>query len=389
MSLPLEGIRVLDLGISTAGPYASRFLADLGAEVLKIEPIEGENARSLGLRYGDAGYLFHVNNYNKSSVVLRVQSPEGRQLFLELVQRSDVVIENFASGTMDRWGIGYDACREVNPSIIYCAAKGFGESGVLRDKRAFDTVVQGLTGLMDATGEPGDAPLKGGPSVCDLMTAAANAMACVSAIATRVRGESVFLDTALFDMGAWSMLQWWPHALDDAKSVERIGNGHPLHAPFGCFGCSDGDVFIAVEDDGAWHALAVHLDLPPDWSADERKRRQSTIDYALIAWLSTRNASDAATVLQSDGVAATPILDLENVAALPIVQERELVTRVEHPRNGTIPLIRSPLAIAGGERPPIRSLPPTLGQDTERIVGGLLGHADALDAWVEAKVIAR
>ena len=131
MSLPLEGIRVLDLGISTAGPYASRFLADLGAEVLKIEPIEGENARSLGLRYGDAGYLFHVNNYNKSSVVLRVQSPRGRQLFLELVQRSDVVIENFASGTMDRWGIGYDACREANPSIVYCCRQG-----VRRERRA-------------------------------------------------------------------------------------------------------------------------------------------------------------------------------------------------------------------------------------------------------------
>ena len=193
MPLPLEGIRVLDLGISTAGPYAARFLADLGAEVLKIEPIEGENARSLGLRYGDAGYLFHVNNYNKSSVVLRVQSDQGRRLFLELVAQSDVVIENFASGTMDRWGIGYDDCRAVNPSIVYCSAKGFGENGALRDKRAFDTVVQGLCGLMDATGDADDPPLKGGPSVCDLMTAAANAMACASAIATRVPGESVFL----------------------------------------------------------------------------------------------------------------------------------------------------------------------------------------------------
>jgi CoA:oxalate CoA-transferase len=389
MPLPLDGIRVLDLGISTAGPYASRFLADLGAEVLKIEPLEGENARSLGLRYGDAGYLFHVNNYNKSSVVLRVQSPQGRQLFLELVERSDVVIENFASGTMDRWGIGYDACRQANASIVYCAAKGFGESGVLRDKRAFDTVVQGLSGLMDATGEAGDAPLKGGPSVCDLMTAAANAMACVSAIATRVPGESVFLDTALFDMGAWSMLQWWPHARDDAASAQRIGNGHPLHTPFGRFACSDGDVFVAIEDDAAWQALAAHLDLPSEWSADQRKVSQQAIDASLSAWLATRSVEEAADVLQADGVAATPILDLEDVAALAIMRERELVTRVEHPRNGVIPLLRSPLALASGERPPIRSLPPALGQDTERIIGDLLGHADDLDAWVEAGIVAR
>ena len=389
MPLPLEGIRVLDLGISTAGPYGSRFLADLGAEVLKIEPLEGENSRSLGLRYGDAGYLFHVNNYNKASVVLRVQSPEGRELFLELVQRSDVVIENFASGTMDRWGIGYDACRKANPSIIYCAVKGFGESGVLRDKRAFDTVVQGLSGLMDATGETDSAPLKGGPSVCDLMTAAANAMACVSAIATRVPGESVFIDTALFDMGAWSMLQWWPHALDDAASAQRVGNGHPVHAPFGCFACSDGEIFVAVEDDDAWCALAQHLYLPSTWSTADRSDRRSTIDAALGAWLAPRSVGDATASLQGHGVAATPILDLADVAALPIMRERELVTRVEHPRNGTIPLIRSPLAIAGGERPPIRSLPPRLGQDTERILGGLLGHGESLDAWVEAKVIAR
>ena len=389
MSLPLEGIRVLDLGISTAGPYASRFLADLGAEVLKIEPLEGENARSLGLRYGDAGYLFHVNNYNKASVVLRVQSPAGRQLFLELVERSDVVIENFASGTMDRWGIGYDACRAANPSIIFCAAKGFGESGVLRDKRAFDTVVQGLSGLMDATGEPGDAPLKGGPSVCDLMTAAANAMACMSAIVTRVRGESVFLDTALFDMGAWSMLQWWPNAIEDVASVQRIGNAHPEHAPFGCFSCGDGALFVAVEDDAAWRALASHLGLPSDWPADERKLCAPTIDSALQAWLADRKAMDAAALLQSEGVAATPVLDLEQVAALPIMRERELITRVDDPRNGTIPLIRSPLAIASGERPPIRCLPPALGQHTERVIGDLLGHRDGLEALIEAKVIAR
>ena len=389
MPLPLEGIRVLDLGISTAGPYASRFLADLGAEVLKIEPIEGENARSLGLRYGDAGYLFHVNNYNKASVVLRVQSPEGRKLFLELVERSDVVIENFASGTMDRWGIGYEACRAANPSIVFCAAKGFGESGVLRDKRAFDTVVQGLSGLMDATGDPDDAPLKGGPSVCDLMTAAANAMACVSAIATRVPGESVFLDTALFDMGAWSLLQWWPHARADATAAQRIGNRHPVDAPFGRFACANGDVFVAVEDDTAWCALAMRIGMPTGWKVEQRKSNEASIEAALAAWLAVRDVDDAVAELQAAGVCATPVLDLDQVAALPIMRERELVTRVEHPRYGMIPLLRSPLAIDGGERPPIRSLPPALGEHTERVVGDLLGHREQLDAWVEAKVLAR
>ena len=140
MSRPLEGIRVVDIGISTAGPFGARLLGDLGADVIKIEPLDGENTRSLGLRYGDMGYLFHVNNYNKRSVTLQVQHPHGREVFLDLVAHSDVVIENFAIGTMDKWGIGYDACRGVNPSLVYCSVKGFGESGPMQELRAFDTV---------------------------------------------------------------------------------------------------------------------------------------------------------------------------------------------------------------------------------------------------------
>ncbi len=246
MSLPLEGIRVLDLGISTAGPYSARFLADLGAEVIKVEPCNGENSRSLGLRYGDAGYLFHVNNYNKRSVALRVQDETGRRLFLELVARADVVVENFAAGTMDGWGIGFAACRAANPSIVYCSAKGFGESGVLRERRAFDTVVQGLSGIMDATGNPDEPPLKGGPSVCDLLTAGASAFAMVSAIVARVPGEATFVDTSLFDMGAWSLAWLWPAVAPDAARGERIGNGHPDAAPFGVFECADGPPRQAV-----------------------------------------------------------------------------------------------------------------------------------------------
>jgi len=388
MSLPLEGIRVLDLGISTAGPYAARFLADLGAEVLKIEPVEGENARSLGLRYGDAGYLFHVNNYNKSSVVLHVQAPEGRRQFLELVAKSDVVIENFASGTMDKWGIGYDACRAANPSIIFCAAKGFGESGVLRDKRAFDTVVQGIAGVMDATGEPGDPPLKGGPSVCDLMTAAANAMACASAIAVRVPGESVFLDTALFDMGAWSLMPLWAAAEADPASATRIGNRHPAHAPFGSFDCGKGTLFVVVEDDRAWRALARILGLDGAWTETERKAREDAIDATLATWLASRDAWEVARIFQDLGVQATPVLPLDEVAALDIMRERELITTVVDERNGEIPLLRSPLAAVDSGRLPIRRHPPALGQDTARILGDLPGHDNAPGELADAQVLA-
>lgn len=389
MSLPLEGIRVLDLGISTAGPYAARFLADLGAEVIKVEPLAGENSRSLGLRYGDAGYLFHVNNYNKRSVALRVQDAAGRKIFLELVAGADVVIENFASGTMDGWGIGYEACRQANPSIVYCSAKGFGDSGELRTKRAFDTVVQGLTGIMDATGEPGDPPLKGGPSVCDLLTAGAAVMATMSAIVSRVPGESVFLDTALYDIGVWSMAWLWPAvAARESDAASRIGSGHPAEAPFGTFACADGDLFVAVDDAEAWRALAPLLDCDSAWDAAARKRNEPRIGARLQAWLHGRPRWEAAGELQSLGVPATPVLGLDEVAGQPIMRERELVTEVAHPAFGHVPLLRSPLAVAGATRPPIRALQPLLGADTEDVLATLGEGEHDLASLRLARVVA-
>ncbi len=389
MSLPLEGIRVLDLGISTAGPYAARFLADLGAEVIKVEPLDGENSRSLGLRYGDAGYLFHVNNYNKKSLALKVQSREGRELFLELAAVSDVVIENFAAGTMDKWGIGFEACRAVNPAIVYCSAKGFGESGALREKRAFDTVVQGLAGLMDATGFDGDPPVKGGPSVCDLMTAAASAMAVVSALVAREEGQGCFIDTALYDMGVWSLLWLWPEATAAGGAVRatRIGNRHPAHAPHGAFACADGSVFVALTTDEGWRALAAWIGCDPAWTRAERKAGEDAIDAELTSALRPLAVADAVRRLQAMSIAAAPVQDLAAVAAHPLMAARELVTDVEHPSYGRIPLLRSPLALAGARRPPIRALPPTLGQHGDEILGDLLGHRDALPAWRAAGVV--
>jgi CoA:oxalate CoA-transferase len=386
---PLEGIRVLDLGISTAGPYAARFLADLGADVVKVEPLEGENTRGLGLRFGGTGYLYHVNNYNKRSVALAVQTDEGRGLFLDLVARSDVVIENFAVGTMDRWGIGYAACRAANPSIVYCSAKGFGGNGPLRDKKAFDTVVQALSGVMSATGRPGDAPLKGGPSVCDLMTATAGAYAIAAAIADRRAGESALVDVSLFDMGALSLLSLWPHAggADDAP-LGAIGNSDPADAPVGAFDCADGAIFLAVRRDDEWRALAAILDMPRDWSRAARKAREGAIAARFGAWAADRSASEAATTLQASGVPAAPILDLARVAALDIVRHRNLLRDVRHPAFGTIPLIASPVARAEGPGDGIRWPAPTLGADTAEVLGGLTDRAIDLPGLRARKVIA-
>jgi crotonobetainyl-CoA:carnitine CoA-transferase CaiB-like acyl-CoA transferase len=389
MSLPFEGIRVLDLGISTAGPYAARFLADLGADVIKVEPLDGENARNLGLRFGGTGYLYHVNNYNKRSVTLAVQTAEGRAMFLDLVKQSDAVVENFAIGTMDRWGIGYAACRAVNPSIIYCSAKGFGGNGPLRDKKAFDTVTQAISGIMRLTGMPDAAPLKGGPSVCDLMTATAGAYALAAALTNRKKGESALVDVSLFDMGAWSLLPLWPHAGDAEKlPLDAIGNDHPSESPFGTFDCADGSIFIAVERDAQWRALSAKLGLPEGWSREVRKAQSLRIGGALCEWAAPRNAMSAAVELQAIAVPAAPILDLSKVVELDIVKHRNLLRNVSHPAYGTIPLIGSPVPRQDGPGDGVRWPAPELGADNDAVLGAMIGRSGELPAFRARKVVA-
>jgi CoA:oxalate CoA-transferase len=387
MSRPLEGIRVVDIGISTAGPFGARLLGDLGADVIKIEPLDGENTRSLGLRYGDMGYLFHVNNYNKRSVTLQVQHPCGRDIFLDLVARSDVVIENFAIGTMDKWGIGYEACRGVNPSIVYCSVKGFGESGPMQELRAFDTVTQALCGIMHTTGKPGDPPLKAGPSACDLMGAAVSSMAVTAAIAARRKGESRFVDTALFDMGAFALTSLWPLAQQrPAEALRSIGNGHPLHAPFGDYSCADGRLMLTVTSDTQWQALAPLITLDPAWGRAARKSRESAIDAALAAWLAPQAAENAATTLQRHGIPAAPILDLAHVTASAQLAARGMVGEVLHPEYGKVPLIDTPLATGAKRTGPWR-LQPGLGEHSDEVIGGLLGRADELASLRNERVV--
>lgn len=381
MPRPLEGLRVLDIGISTAGPYAARLLGDLGADVIKVEPLDGENTRGLGLRYGDAGYLYHVNNYNKRSITLKLQHPRGRDLFLELVAKSDVVIENFAIGTMDKWGVGYAACREANPSIIYCSVKGFGESGPLAGLRAFDTVTQAMCGLMYSTGKPGDPPLKAGPSVCDLMGAAVSSMAVMTAIAARRSDESQFLDTALFDMGAVALTSLWPLARHgSAESLRSLGNGHPEHSPFDDYACARGRVIVTVTTDAQWRALAPLVELPAEWDRQTRIEKRGVIDAALSAWLAQHGAEESAERLQFLGVPAAPILDLEQVATSAQLASRRMIGTLSHPVYGDVPLINTPLATGeAGSRGPWRHQP-VLGESNEEVIGDILGHAGELAA---------
>lgn len=386
MARRLDGIRVLDIGLNTAGPYAARLLGDLGADVIKVEPVEGEGTRALGMRFGDTGYLFHNNNFNKRSVTLQVQHPRGREIFLDLVARSDVVIENFAIGTMDKWGIGYAACCEVNPAIVFCSVKGFGESGPLRNLRAFDTVTQALSGMMDATGAPGLPPLKAGPSVCDILGGIVSAMAVAAALAGRKPGQAQFIDTALFDVGAFSLIPLWPLARNGREYVQSLGNAHPLHAPFGHFRCSDGLLMVTVTRDAHWRSLARWLDLDPAWTRALRKDHEDHINAALAARIEPLTADEAALLLQSFGAPAAPVLDLAQVAGSAQVAARRMIGDVDHPVFGKVPLIKPALATGHSDRGPWR-LQPVLGEGNDELIGALLGREGELGALRDEGVI--
>jgi len=382
----LEGIRVLDIGLNTAGPYAARLLGDLGADVIKVESLEGEGTRALGMRYGDTGYLFHNNNFNKRSVSLHVQHPRGREIFLEMVAQSDVVIENFAIGTMDKWGIGYEACRQVNPSIVFCAIKGFGESGPLCNLRAFDTVTQALSGIMDATGEMGLPPLKAGPSACDILSGALSAMAVISVLAGRKAGQAQFIDTALFDAGVFSLLPLWPLAKLGRDTAQSLGNRHPLHAPFAHFRCSDGLLMVTVTCDLHWRSLAHWLELNPLWTRSMRKQREADIEAVLAELVSTHTAQEAAEKLQALGVPAAPVLDLAQVAQSEHMKARGMIGDVEHPVFGKLPLINTALATGRTGRGPWR-LQPVLGESNDELLGKQLGREGELAALRSKGVI--
>ena len=299
-----------------------------------------------------------------------------------------MVIENFAIGTMDKWGVGYAACRDANPSIVYCSVKGFGESGPFAGLRAFDTVTQALCGLMYSTGKPGDPPLKAGPSVCDLMGAAVSSMAVMTAIAARVPGQARFLDTALFDMGAIALTSLWPLATDGApESLRSLGNAHPEHAPFDDYACAHGRVMLAVTKDAQWRALGALVHLPANWDRNTRLAHREAIDAAVTSWLATRDMEEAAAQLQALGIPAAPVLDLAQVAISSQLRARRMIATQHHPVYGDVPLINTPLAIADAEaREPWRGQP-LLGEHNREVIGDLLGHAGELDALREQGVI--
>ena len=393
----LDGITVLDLTNVLSGPFATLHLSLLGAEVIKIEnPTDGDLARKLGcvpeLNNKLMGTSFLAQNANKKSVTLNLKEPEAKQIFRTLAQTADVVVENFRPGVMDRLGVGYQALREINPRLVFCAISGFGATGPDAFKPAYDQIIQGLSGVMAVNGDERLNPLRCGFPVCDTVGGLNAAFAILGALFHRERaGEGQFIDVALLD--AVMPLMGWVAAnlLIGGQPPELLGNDNFTAAPSGTFATRDGYVNIAANKQEQWEAMAEVIGAPELVSdprfkeRDERKKNRKALTPLVEEKLRQKPTAYWVEALNARDVPSGDILSLGAALAQPQVRHRGTLQSVEVPEIGPVPVFGLSAAL---EKTPgaVRTPPPLLGQHTAEILGGL-GYASGDVAALKEKGI--
>lgn len=374
---PLQGIRVLDLSRVLAGPYATALLADLGAEIIKLEPPQGDDYRHIGPFKDGESALFTLNNRGKRSLALDLKTPADLALAQAIAARVDVVVENFRPGVAARLGLGAEELRAANPRLIYCSISGFGQDGPFRDLPAYDLVVQAMSGLMAGTGEEGGAPLKTGESIADLLAGLFASWSIMAALVGRnATGQGATLDVAMYD-ALFSMLTT-SHALHLYAGVlpQRVGNRHPLSTPFGCFATSDGQVVIAVLNGRQFATLARLIGAPeaaedPRFASDESRTAHEPALKALIEhWSRGLTTEAAVAALAAAGLPAAPIWDIAEAGSNDHAVARGLVSLLPHPVLGLAPTVGQPVRF-DGEKPVAGGSAPSLGGDLEAILDEL------------------
>jgi formyl-CoA transferase len=382
---PLHGVRVLDLSRVLAGPYCTMVLGDLGADVIKVEPPEGDETRAWGPPFaaGESAYYLCVNR-NKRGMVVDLKTDEGCVLLRDLAMKSDVLVENFRPGTLARFGLDYETLRSDNPRLVYCAISGFGQTGPLRDRPGYDFMIQAMGGLMSVTGDPDGEPMKVGVAAADLFAGQYAVIAILAALQARERtGEGQYIDIALFD----SQLGWLANVasnyLISGNPPKRYGNAHPNIVPYQSFAAADGWFALAVGNDKQFARLCELIG-QPEWASDERfvsnAARVAHRDE-LVALLepifALRRVDDWLAELETADVPCGPINALDQVFAEPQVEAREMLVTMEHPTIGELPLVGSPLKFS---QTPVeyRRPPPRLGEHTEDILREVLGKGGKL-----------
>ncbi len=397
MSGPLTGCRVLELAHIMAGPVAGMMLADMGADVIKVEKVSGDDTRRMvPPQIGGESAAFMMMNRQKRGIALDLKTDGGRDALRRLAKEADVLIENYRLGTMEKLGLGYETLKADNPALVYCSVSGFGRSGPYAQRGGFDLIAQGMSGLMSITGEaPGRPPVKSGAPVTDITAGILAAMGILAAYVYRLKtGQGQMVDTSLYEAGI--IQTYWQSAIAMATGVapQAMGSAHPLNAPYQAFETADGWISVGAANQANWERLAdllerSELKTDPRFRTNERRmQNREALAQELTRTFLRRSTADWLERLDRGGCPAGPVLDVTQVHQDPQAIARQMILRLQHPVAGPVGAIGLPVkfsATPGGVHEPA----PLLGQHTRDVlreagyrpdqINRLLAHGDAIE----------
>ncbi|RZS80816.1 CaiB/BaiF CoA transferase family protein [Pigmentiphaga kullae] len=406
MNKPLSHLRVVDLSRILAGPWATQNLADLGAEVIKIEkPGVGDDTRQMGPPFladertgedGDAAYFMSCNR-GKKSVAVDFSDARGQRIVRDLARGADVFVENYKVGALRKYGLDYDSLREINPQLVYCSVTGFGQTGPYKDRAGYDYLIQGMGGLMSVTGErddlPGGGPQRAGVAVADLLAGMYATTAILAALRHRDRGHGgQHIDISLLDCMVGSLVNQSMNYLVSGQVPQRMGSGHPNIAPYAVYPAADGHLVLAVGNDTQFRRLCeavgqAEVGTDPRFATiAARVRNRAEMDAWLVPVTRSRSLADWTSLLERAQVPGGPINRMDQVFADEHVVARGMRAELRHPRYGRVPTVRNPMRFSATPLEP-GSAPPLLGEHTDEVLRSVGVTPEQLAALREAGVL--
>ncbi|KQL49546.1 hypothetical protein AN963_07350 [Brevibacillus choshinensis] len=391
----LDGIRVLDLSRTLAGPFCTMLLGDMGADIIKVEqPEQGDETRSFTPPTWDGISSYYLaSNRNKRSITVDLKSKEGKEIIFSLAKTVDVLVENFRTGTLDQLGLGYEQLKEMNPRLIYCSVSGFGRTGPEKNRAGYDLLLQGYGGLMSITGENGGSPVKVGTSIVDMNAGMFAIYGILSAMIAREKtGKGQFIDVSLLD-GQVVLLNYLATSyFATGNPAGRLGTAHPSIVPYQAFAAKDGEIILAIANNRLWEKACQALrwdDLREDprfCTNDERVAHRELLIRIIQERVSTMERQEIVEKLDGVGVPCGPIHTIDQVLNHPQVLAREMVLEVEHPVVKSLKMPGFPVKLSDTPAQ-VRRHPPLLGEHTDEVLSELGIDSAQIVEWREKKVI--